>query len=286
MAPPSFVRINEIVSVQRPNQTNDTSSSDGISASQISRDRKTGSPGIILFLSWAGANDRHIERYTKLYNEIYPSSNIVLVESDMVAFFCRSVQMQQKLVEPVVKMLREAANDTLYVHVMSNAGAQQWVTINKMLFHSEGRSLSELSTIIDSAPGRSGLKQTWEAISPALPRAVLPRTILGFVLGIVLRVLYITKILWPGFDPLETIRKQLNEHVPAAAGPRRCYIYSETDLLVEGDDVVDHAKEAKQKGWSVELVRFEGSPHVGHLKQDPEKYREAIERTWLERSKL
>ncbi|KAM0745195.1 hypothetical protein ACQRIT_000579 [Beauveria bassiana] len=286
MAPPYFVRINEIVSVQHPNGKNDTTSSDGISESQTSRDPKTASPGMILFLSWANANDRHIERYTKLYNEIYPDSSIVLVESDMVAFFCRSVQTQQKLVEPVVKMLREAADDTLHVHIMSNAGAKQWVAINEMLFQSEGRSLSELSTIIDSAPGRSGVKKTWEAISPALPRAVLPKTILSFVLGIALRVLYSTKFFGPGFDPLETIRKQLNEHVPVVAGPRRCYIYSETDLLVGEDDVVDHAEEATQKGWSVELVRFEGSPHVGHLKQDPKRYREAIERTWLGRSKL
>ena len=286
MAPASFIRINEIVSVQYGSGKCDSSSSDGLLTSRAGKERADGSPETVLFLSWGDANARHIEKYTKLYNEIYPGSNIILVESGMADYFWRPVQTQHKLVEPVVKMLRDAGEDTLHVHVMSNAGSKQWCTNNKVYFRMEGRTLSNSSTMVDSAPGRPHFKQTWAALSGSLPRATVPRMVLGFVFGIVLCLMHVAKHVLPGPDLLEATRQQLNEHAPTVTGARRCYIYSDKDEVIGWKDVEDHSEEAQKKGWSVDLLKFEGSTHVGHFKQNPEKYREAIERTWSGRSKL
>ncbi len=286
MAPASFIRINEVVSIQYGAGKNDSSSSDDLLTSRTGKGRADASPETVLFFSWGDANARYIEKYTKLYNEMYPSANIILVESGMADFFWRPVQTQHKLVEPVAKMLRDAGDDTLHVHVMSNAGSKQWCTVNKVYFKLDGRTLSNAPTIIDSAPGRPHFKQTWAALAGSLPRATVPRIVLGLVLGTILCLMHVAKRVLPGPDVLEATRQQLNEHAPTVMGARRCYIYSGKDQVVGWEDVEDHAEEAEKNGWSVELLKFEESTHVGNFKQNPEKYREAIERTWLGRSKL
>lgn len=88
----------------------------------------------------------------------------------------------------------------------------------------------------------------------------------------------------PGRDILEVVREQLNESTATVKGTRRTYIYSEEDDVIGWEDVEDHARDAERKGWAVELVKFQTSTHVGHLKQDPERYREVILKTWFGRS--
>lgn len=282
MALPSFHRVNKIVSIQ--DSSNDVpSSAEGLRSSKA---LPGASPQTILFLSWGDAKSRHIEKYTSLFSELYPEAKIILVETGVADFFWRPEQTQRKLVEPVVKILGESADDTLLVHVMSNAGSTRWAKINKLYFQSTGRTLSSAVTVLDSAPGRAHFKQTWASLRQSLPRAPLPRMVLGFVLGTVLCIMHLGMLVLPGPDVYDSMRAQMNDTTAAVKGIRRCYIYSENDEIIGWEDVEEHAKDAQRKGWSVEQVKFQGSTHVGHLKQDPEMYRQAIVRTWVGSSKL
>ncbi|KAJ5759242.1 hypothetical protein N7520_006398 [Penicillium odoratum] len=281
MALPSFTRVNKIVSIQDP--ASDVSpAADGLRSSKV---LPGASPQTILFLSWGDAKFRYIEKYTTLYRELYPEARIILVEAGVADFFWRPEHTQRNLVEPVVKMLSELADDTLLVHLMSNAGSKRWATINKLYFESTGRTLSSSATILDSAPGRTHFEQTWASVLPALPRAFLPRILLGFIFGTALCVLHLGKLILPGPDVYESVRAEMND-IAATVKGTRCYIYSENDKIIGWEDVEEHAKDAQRKGWSVEQVKFQGSTHVGHLKQDPEMYRQAIMRTWFRSSKL
>jgi len=286
MAPlPSFSRVNEIVLVQSP-AGDGPSGANGQLPSRLSKALTGAAPQTILFLSWGDASARYIEKYTNLYTEIYPNARIIIVKTGMAEFFWRPESTQLKLAEPVVKMLSEEADDTLLIHVMSNAGSKQWCTINKSYFESTGRTLSNAVTILDSAPGRSQFKQTWAALTRSLPKAYVPRLALGTILGFVLCVMQASKFIFPAIDVWETSRVKMNEPEGTVKGARRCYIYSEEDDVIGWEDVENHARDAQQKGWEVELVKFQGSTHVGHFKQNPEKYRETIEKTWAGRSKL
>ncbi|KAJ5715259.1 uncharacterized protein N7483_012440 [Penicillium malachiteum] len=279
---PSFPHINKIVSIQDP--VNDVPPpAEGL---RLSKALPDASPQTILFLSWGDAKSRYIEKYTSLYSELYPEARIILVETGMADFFWRPESTQRKVVDPVVKMLGKVTDNTLLVHVMSNAGSTRWAGINKAYFQSTGRTLSSASTILDSAPGRAHFQQTWASLTQSLPRAFLPRMILGFVFGTVLCIMHLGKLVLPGPDIYDYVRAQMNDTTAAVDGTRRCYIYSEKDEIIAWEDVEEHAKDAQQKGWSVEQVKFQGSTHVGHMKQDPEMYRQAIVRTWAGSSKL
>lgn len=222
-----------------------------------------------------------------MYRKLYPSAKIILVRGGVADFLYRSNSAQRKLVSPAVKILAESADEsTLLVHVMSNAGSKTWSTINKLYLETTGRALSNAVTIMDSAPGRWRFVQTWTALSRSLPRAFVPRMALSFVFGMILCVIQLKDFVTPGLDILDTVREQMNNIKGTVKGSRRrCYIYSDADDIIGTGDVEEHAKEAESKGWTVELVQFKGSTHVGHYKQNPERYLDAIRRTWFGREK-
>ncbi|KFY47169.1 hypothetical protein V494_00122 [Pseudogymnoascus sp. VKM F-4513 (FW-928)] len=280
MALSHFYTINKVVSVRSP-ASDGSPSADGLLSSRSTKATVGATPETILFLSWGDANARHIEKYTDMYAKLYPGAKIILVRGGVADFLYRSERTQRNLVDSVVKMLSGSADDTLLVHVMSNAGSKQWSTINKLYFQSTGRALSNAVTIIDSAPGCWRSKQTWTALSRSLPRAYLPRLVLGFIFGIILGVMHLGTYLLPGPNLLEVVRDQMNDPAGTVKGARRCYIYSEEDDIIGKEDVEEHARDAQRKGWEVELVKFQGSTHVGHFKHDPEKYIKAIEKTWF-----
>ncbi|KAJ5711528.1 hypothetical protein N7488_005684 [Penicillium malachiteum] len=281
MALSSFTRINTIVSIHNP--TNEVSpSTEGLRPNKV----PAGVPQTILFLSWGDAQPRHIEKYTSLYSELYPSAKIILVQTGVADFFYRPESTQRKLVEPVVKMLAEVDEDSLLIHVMSNAGSTRWAKINKLYVESTGRTLSSAVTVIDSAPGRAHFNQTWASLTQSLPNSFLPRVLFGLIFGTALCIMHLGMLASPGPDIYDSVRAQMNDTAVAVKGARRCYIFSEKDEIIGWEDVEAHAKDAERRGWSVEQIKLQGSTHVGHLKHDPKMYREAIVRTWCGSSKL
>ena len=52
--------------------------------------------------------------------------------------------------------------------------------------------------------------------------------------------------------------------------------------MVDWTDIQDHAADARRKGWAVDEIIFEGSPHCGHFQRDEEKYVRAMEKMWFD----
>ncbi|KAF3391795.1 hypothetical protein DPV78_010329 [Talaromyces pinophilus] len=283
----NFTRINEIVLLRSPSSTESEGTRSSRSSSKTLAGGAGATPETILLLSWGDAASKHIEKYTNMYTKLYPNARIILVRGGVADFLYRSNSAQRKLVSPAVKILSESADEsTLLVHVMSNAGSKTWSTINKLYLETTGRALSNAVTIMDSAPGRWRFVQTWTALSRSLPRAFVPRMALSFVFGMILCAIQLKDYVTPGLDILDSVREQMNNTKGMAKkGSRRCYIYSDADDIIGTGDVEEHAKEAESKGWAVELVKYKGSTHVGHYKQDPERYLDAIRRTWFGGSK-
>jgi hypothetical protein len=283
MALPTFRRITEIVRIQSGTEEEEAAAA----ATNLPSDQKTQQPPqTILLLSWGDAQPKHIAKYTSLYTTHWPTATIILVQSGMIDFFWRSARTSAKLIAPVVRILSEVPSDRLLVHVMSNAGSRQWCTIDDALSKASGgeRSLAEAKTLVDSAPGRATFRQTWAAVVASLPKGFLLRWALKSVLGLAVGFAFLNMWIRPKSDPLEKLRMRMNVVPEKARGVRRGYVYSEQDELIGFKDVEEHALDAREKGLEVEVVKFEGSVHVGHLRHDPERYWRAIEGVWFGKS--
>jgi hypothetical protein len=270
----SFTRLNEIVSIHRPDdQTNKVSS-------PIVDLLCTYPPSTILILSWAGAAPRHIEKYAAMYIERFPTARIVLVTSGLENFIYRSNRVQQTLVAPAIDALAETPDDALLVHVLSNGGAKQWCTINTAYQKATGRPLLACATIIDSAPGGSTFRRSWAALDNSLSGPFIVKTVSMIVFGTVLCLMYLATYSPGNSNVVQVMRKELNDAELISLRGRRCYIYSKEDKIISWKDVEDHAEEARQKGWDVTLVKYTGSNHVGHLRQDRVKYWNSVKKVW------
>lgn len=87
-------------------------------------------------------------------------------------------------------------------------------------------------------------------------------------------------------DPIGLARKLINDtSLVQAANPKgvptRCYIYSDADELVDWHDVEKHASDSEVSGWAVHRELFQGTPHVGHMRAEPDRYW-GIVKTYLE----
>jgi hypothetical protein len=60
----------------------------------------------------------------------------------------------------------------------------------------------------------------------------------------------------------------------------RCYLYSCNDTLIAWQDVHEHAEDSAQTGVPVTEVLFKDSGHVGHMRQEPNRYWSAVMATW------
>lgn len=79
---------------------------------------------------------------------------------------------------------------------------------------------------------------------------------------------------------MQRLRLGLSDKRLFAKEAPRLYAYSKADRMVWWEDVEEHANAAEDAGWEVDRVRFEESPHAGHILEDGERYWGAVRRTW------
>jgi len=117
-----------------------------------------------------------------------------------------------------------------------------------------------------------------------LPRPLVLRILLSTFYAGILALMFLEDV-FPGHENVvDAMRRELNDSGLMSESARRCYIYSAEDDAISWKDVEDHARQAEAYGWSVTMVKFDGSQHVAHLRQDHIKYWEAIEAAWLSKS--
>jgi hypothetical protein len=194
---------------------------------------------------------------------------------------------------------KEKRSNPVFMHIFSNGGVFTTAHLLLAYRHFTGGEEEEAmpmpisAMIIDSAPGRSTFSRSAKALSYALPppggrRGWLARIFLRPVgMGIIYFALMVSwlwrRIITRSEDSLAWTRSALidprlvvggggGSRSDAKKGTKRCYIYSDTDDLIPAEEVEQHAAESEAEGWPVERHKFLGSPHVGHMRADPERY--------------
>lgn len=135
------------------------------------------------------------------------------------------------------------------------------------------------TVVLDSCPGDSNFSGGATAFAGGIKNPVL---------GLIGRAVAYSSIagLWAYLtargieDPFVTMRKRLLDAAFLPQTASRTYIYSKIDELVPAQVVEQHAEESKKLGMDVVLEAYENTPHVNHLKQNPDRYWKIVQDAW------
>lgn len=260
-----FVRFSPCVYVQEPDGT-------------AKDDRQY--PRTIVLAFWMNAPPRALAKYVVGYRRVAPAARIIFVLTSSNDFMLRiTSSSQQARVAPAVEAIRTSTypDKPVFLHMFSNGGVSTTTHLLAAYKKLTGKSLHISSMIIDSAPGMATVSAAMKAFSFAFPRMWILRFLSKMVLYTFLILHSVFRKLTRTLDAVARAREAINDGrlltgVGPEGCPERCYIYSDADELVDWKDVELHASDAEDKGWLVHREKFLGTPHVGHMRVDPERY--------------
>jgi hypothetical protein len=237
-------------------------------------------PKTIVLAFWMNAPPRALVKYVLEYRRLAPSARIVFILSSTEDFTVRATTAAQHArVGPAVEALRATVSpeNPVFLHMFSNGGVCTTTHLLAAYKKATGNPLSISSMIIDSAPGRATIKAAARAFSYVLPKLWILRFFGKVILYTALVAFGLLRRLTRMPDAVSRARKAINDGrllraVCAKGALRRCYMYSDADRLIDCKDVETHAADAEANGWKVQREKFQGTPHVGHMRADPERY--------------
>ncbi|KZP27965.1 hypothetical protein FIBSPDRAFT_780474 [Athelia psychrophila] len=236
-----------------------------------------------------GSQVPHLLKYMEHYTKLYPRACLILVKSPQALAF-QGHSSRKASVAPAIDLLKREGMfgphaPSLLVHAFSNGGGFQLVELSHMLRDTEiVGPRPPVAIIFDSMPGLMDLRGTFRALTAPVKSKPLKYVIFlpfAFVYYAFAFVALVTRTV----PMIDALRNSLNEErlLPwTTKNTPRLYIFSDTDKLVQHGAVLEHIVQANGLGLNVKGVEFKGSPHVAHVRQDPETYWKAVEDTWNE----
>ncbi|GAP85768.1 putative indole-diterpene biosynthesis protein [Rosellinia necatrix] len=263
-------------------------------------------PRLVLLLGWMDARDGHLVQYVRKYQELYPSSPILLVKSRLAALVWPSIGSRDSApaVDLIRTILKEAgvhdstAPPRLLIHALSGGGScSLYHLYNHFSSHqgsrdaggqaegvSEPTSLPNHVTLFDSIPGiwsyQFNVNVLTASSKPGWGRLlVLPVAhLVALTCWVLIRVF--------GVPDNQATWSTAHNDPARNREVRRTYLYSHDDKICPSTSVEKHAAEAISKGFDVKLELFNGSGHVAHMRSDSNRYWRIVGETWQGASRL
>jgi Eukaryotic protein of unknown function (DUF829) len=250
-------------------------------------------PELILLFTWMGAAPKHIAKYTATYQLLYPQSAILLIRTGFtdVAFrpYCNLWRRLTPAVTKTLSTITTAASQgrkpRILVHAFSNGGSFTFLTFAKLFRQRAGTTIPLLALILDSGPGRSDYARSINAIMAGVPQHPLVRLPARGAVHVMLTAMWALNKVLGAESIVQQSYREMNDGGIFDMDTPRLYLYSKSDEMVNWRHVEAHAEIARKKGdVRVECVRFEKSGHVNHVREDGEKYWDAVRRCWEARN--
>ncbi|KAG8896299.1 hypothetical protein FRC00_006141 [Tulasnella sp. 408] len=239
-------------------------------------------PELILIFGWMDAQLQHIHKYTETYHRLYPGATQIIVRSHSNWWWTKE-ELSIEGVLPVAKIVNEAYNPKrTLIHAFSNGGALVLVNVAQALHRLTGKTdlpLPARAVVFDSCPGDSNFSGGVKAFTGWIKNPIM-RNIAGAFAVSSMTLLWLYNTAAGIEDPFVTMRKRLLDPVFLPQIASRTYIYSKIDELVPAQVVEHHAQESKKLGMDVVLKAYDTTPHVNHLKQDPDGYWAIVKDAW------
>ncbi|KAG5724317.1 Transmembrane protein 53 [Termitomyces sp. T112] len=274
------------------------------SSGNVTPNRGSRPPTLILTFGWMGAKLSHLLKYTAVHRELYPNATNILIKCEYSFFVSRESTCRANL-EPVIhvlenlgylpsSMLKTKATDKpeidpprILIHAFSNGGCSQLTCLSRLLKarFSNWDILTPgiCAFVLDSCPGLGTMQHVKNSITPLVRNPVL-RTLFR---GLIVWLFYysaIMKRLFNSENLFEILKQDLNRPnlLPwTRKSTPRLYLCSKADTMVAFHEVEDHMKNAKAAGFKdVRFEVFVNTPHVNHAKFEPERYWGAVKAVW------
>lgn len=230
------------------------------------------SDSVLILCTWMGASPKLIGRYASRYAEELPKATIILVTSSVGGFMFRSASQWSTTLARAVDELLAHPEKPIRAAAYSNGGVQSLAHLAEAYRARTKQPLALQRSLIDSAPGSDALAAGHRALLLSLNPPGPFRLLFSAIIWTVLGAIWLIVKLLNTENPIERLRRRINDPALFAASGQRIYMYSATDQLVPIASVESSASEAEAKGWSVKREVFVGSGHVAHAVQEPDRY--------------
>ncbi|RMZ76351.1 hypothetical protein DV738_g5026, partial [Chaetothyriales sp. CBS 135597] len=244
---------------------------------------------------------KHIVKYLAWYLRIYPSSHILLLQSDSASLLWKPNAWQAPVFDPATKTKAKTKNGIL-LHVFSNGGCYTAVQLAEFYSVHQQRASATTTTaadaetttattttsppqelpirafILDSSPGAPGDSEgAIKALNASLTWWLAGQTLAYLAVGTTF-ALTATGLFQPAVAKAWARLKDAQQ-APAVVNVRiaRTYLFSDADQMIRARDVKLHAR---LKEYLVRCEEFTGTPHVNHMASDPERYWRVVKETW------
>ncbi|KAH8657960.1 hypothetical protein BX600DRAFT_468452 [Xylariales sp. PMI_506] len=266
---------------------------DATAADRSAANVSPGDPTLIILFGWGDGTPKNVGKYADGFHKLFPAARIIGIISltrDAVSHSTEDkIEAMDVLVSAAFPTAEAAAKERTLIQVMSNTGGIYLAAMLEAYQRRYGRDakIPHQLAISDSTPGGLSLWSDGVRWSRAMALGVAKVLPLPFVVthGLCYAFLCVNQ----GIEYLmgrehagvwaTRIINDLNVVGPES---HRLYMYSKEDDLIGWQDVEAGAAAAKQLGHPIHLEMFEGSAHVAHMRDHPEQYWGAIEKTWKE----
>jgi len=257
------------------------------------RNQKHDAPNAILLFAWMGAEPKHIAKYTSAYIKLFSTASIILIRTNLFdILFLPSTTLKRRYETALAKILSlsqtSKRNDTeprVLAQAFSNGGAFAFLHFTHFYHALAGSAPPIDALILDSGPAIGDYARGVAAIMALAPTSPVVRYPVLFLLNVLLRLLWVRDTVLRRKTVVRRTYFELNEPGLLPNGIPRLYLYSKADKMVDWREVEAHARNAEESGASgkAELVRFERSEHVAHIREDAGKYWNAVRVCWESR---
>ncbi|KAK3954768.1 hypothetical protein QBC32DRAFT_74182 [Pseudoneurospora amorphoporcata] len=256
-------------------------------------------PTTILLYGWGDARPKHLAKYVDGYRALFPAAKFVVVLCPILRCLYQTLEARSKAMTPVIsacfgslesadrKSVESSSNNRILVQVMSNTGGMYFAATLNAYRKRFGDAFPHHMLVADSTPGSTSFLQNAGPWSRAMAIGAPGWLPLPFMVTQALACFFLAAL--HGFGWLIGASSAAAYSVAAVnndelcqKSARRLYMYSKEDDIIYWEDIEKHAAQARQKGYVVDLDMFEGTPHVGHMRQHPEQYWGAVKKTWTE----
>ncbi|KAG2369321.1 hypothetical protein BDR07DRAFT_1267511, partial [Suillus spraguei] len=242
---------------------------------------------------------KYLRRYTHAYTKLYPNASQIVVRCNPNTLWSTISTIQQRLM-PVIDALKalhclpssgssiERRRPRILTHVFSNGGSIQMTCLGHMLRQKYDSTSAQWSLtsalILDSCPTPIHLKTFKLAFSVTVQNPIVRYVVLTFLSTVYftrfcLSLLFGKRMMLVADTHIDMgnprVLPWMGLHTP------RLYLFSRKDTSSPWEEVMHHAKIAKERGMDVRCELFEQSEHVAHMRVEPERYWSSVQEVWM-----